>query len=161
MHHLSYRQDVLASDPTSVLQIARSSGFFSPAEIELAQELVHDKLTNPENSSYRFLFAGHGNTVVGYTCYGLIPATSGSYDLYWIAITDQMRGRGLGKQLLLKTEQTIKHLNGRLIYAETSSRDLYLPTRLFYEKCLYRPEAVLADFYAPGNSKVIYSKTLK
>jgi len=161
MNSLSYRQDVLPSDPAAVLQIVRSSGFFSPAEIELAEELVYDKLTNPENSSYRFLFAEHRDLVVGYTCYGLIPATDGSYDLYWIAVTDAIRGRGLGKQLLLKTEEIIKCLNGRRVYAETSSRDLYLPTRLFYEKCRYLREAVLVDFYAPGDSKMIYCKILK
>jgi N-acetylglutamate synthase-like GNAT family acetyltransferase len=90
----------------------------------------------------------------------LIPATAGSYDLYWIAVTDQMRGRGLGKNLLQKTENLIRGVEGRRLYAETSSRDLYLPTRLFYEKSHYLREAVLVDFYAPGDSKIIYSKFL-
>jgi len=161
MNSISYRQEIRPSDPEAVLQIVRSSGFFSSAEVEVAHELVCDGLANAQSSSYRFLFAQYRKVVVGYTCYGLIPATAGSYDLYWIAVTDQMRGRGLGKNLLQKTENLIRSLKGRRLYAETSSRDLYLPTRLFYEKCRYLREAVLVDFYAPGDSKMIYCKILK
>jgi len=160
MNSISYRQEIRPSDPEAVLQIVRSSGFFSSAEVEVAHELVCDGLANAQSSSYRFLFAQYRKVVVGYTCYGLIPATAGSYDLYWIAVTDQMRGRGLGKNLLQKTENLIRGVEGRRLYAETSSRDLYLPTRLFYEKCRYLREAVLVDFYAPGDSKIIYSKFL-
>jgi len=161
MNSISYRQEIRPSDPEAVLQIVRSSGFFSSAEVEVAHELVCDGLANAQSSSYRFLFAQYRKVVVGYTCYGLIPATAGSYDLYWIAVTDQMRGRGLGKNLLQKTENLIRGVEGRRLYAETSSRDLYLPTRLFYEKCRYLREAVLVDFYAPGDSKMIYCKILK
>ncbi|MBP9011003.1 MAG: GNAT family N-acetyltransferase [Smithellaceae bacterium] len=160
MNSISYRQEIRPSDPEAVLQIVRSSGFFSSAEVEVAHELVCDGLANAQSSSYRFLFAQYRKVVVGYTCYGLIPATAGSYDLYWIAVTDQMRGRGLGKNLLQKTENLIRGVEGRRLYAETSSRDLYLPTRLFYEKSHYLREAVLVDFYAPGDSKIIYSKFL-
>ncbi|HPV49807.1 MAG TPA: hypothetical protein PLB14_08870, partial [Smithellaceae bacterium] len=91
MNSISYRQEIRPSDPEAVLQIVRSSGFFSSAEVEVAHELVCDGLANAQSSSYRFLFAQYRKVVVGYTCYGLIPATAGSYDLYWIAVTDQMR----------------------------------------------------------------------
>jgi hypothetical protein len=55
----------------------------------------------------------------------------------------------------------ISSLSGKRIYAETSSRDLYLPTHVFYENCGYLREAFLKDFYADGDGKIIYSKTLK
>ncbi|MCX5832942.1 MAG: hypothetical protein NTV99_00205 [Deltaproteobacteria bacterium] len=58
------------------------------------------------------------------------------------------------------TEEKIAGLGGKRIYVDTSSRPLYEPTRLFYEKCGYRKEAVLKDFYAEGDSKFIYSKAL-
>jgi len=90
----------------------------------------------------------------------LIPATAGSYDLYWIAVTQSLRGQETGKRLLQKTEEMIRDLGGRNIYAETSSRPQYAPTRHFYEKCGYLPEAFLKDFYSPGDSKIIYSKPL-
>jgi hypothetical protein len=48
----------------------------------------------------------------------------------------------------------------RRIYADTSSRPQYEPTRRFYEACGYRREAFLADFYAPGDGKIIFGKEL-
>jgi hypothetical protein len=36
----------------------------------------------------------------------------------------------------------------------------YASTRAFYEDCGYRLEAVLADFYAAGDGKVVYCKSL-
>jgi hypothetical protein len=46
------------------------------------------------------------------------------------------------------------------VYVETSGRRDYAPTRAFYERAGYRPEARLADFYAPGDDKWIYVKPL-
>ncbi len=48
----------------------------------------------------------------------------------------------------------------RRIYADTSSRPQYEPTRAFYLACGYTQEALLADFYAAGDGKVIFVKIL-
>jgi N-acetylglutamate synthase-like GNAT family acetyltransferase len=161
MNAYIFRQEIVPSDIQAIEEIVRSSGFFSTAETDIACELAAERLDQGEKSSYRFLFLEEKGKVVGYTCYGLIPATAGSYDLYWIAVSPNFRGKGLGKILLLKTEELIAGVGGRQVYAETSSRAQYVPTQLFYEGCDYVPEAVLTDFYAPGDSKIIYSKLLK
>jgi ribosomal protein S18 acetylase RimI-like enzyme len=160
MNDFVYRQHIQHSDIGAIADIVKSSGFFSAEEIDIALELAEEKLTQPHDSSYQFLFAEDKNHVVGYTCFGLIPATSGSYDLYWIAIDQQLRGTGLGKDLMKRTEKIIYDLGGKRIYVETSSRHQYQPTHGFYESCGYRKEAVLKDFYMEGDSKIIYVKTL-
>ncbi|MDY6910698.1 MAG: hypothetical protein SWC40_12285, partial [Thermodesulfobacteriota bacterium] len=38
------------------------------------------------------------------------------------------------------------------------SRSLYEPTRAFYHRCGYARAALLQDFYAPGDHKVIFVK---
>lgn len=161
MHPYLFRDHIVPSDVAAIENIVRSTGFFSTEEIDIACELARDRLDHPELSSYRFLFLEDAGQLVGYTCYGLIPATQSSYDLYWIALADKMRHKGLGQILLQKTEEMIAGIGGRRIYAETSSRAQYVPTQLFYERCDYLPEAVLTDFYAEGDSKIIYSKILK
>jgi len=161
MSPIIYRQEIDPSDLSAILNIVQSSGFFSSAEVELACELASDRIEHGQQSSYQFLFAVDCDQVVGYTCYGLIPATAGSYDLYWIAISETRRGGGLGKILLQKTEELIQSMDSKHIYAETSSRAQYESTQRFYESCGYLSEAVLEDFYAPGDSKIIYSKALK
>jgi ribosomal protein S18 acetylase RimI-like enzyme len=157
---LIYRQQIMAADPHAISRIVQSSGFFSTEEIALARELAEEKLDQGNASSYQFLFAEDEDRVLGYTCFGLIPATSGSYDLYWIAVDEQSRGIGLGKDLMKKTQKIIYNLGGRRIYVETSSRNQYQPTHSFYESCGYQKEAFLKDFYAPDDSKIIYVKTL-
>jgi len=51
-------------------------------------------------------------------------------------------------------------LGARRVYADTSARPQYAPTRAFYEASGYAPTAFLEDFYAPGDGKVIYVKVL-
>jgi ribosomal protein S18 acetylase RimI-like enzyme len=161
MNTVTYRQQIQPSDIEAIADLVESSGFFSDEELEIAIELAEEKLEIKEASSYRFLFAEEGEHVIGYTCYGLIPATSSSYDIYWIVVSKNLRGQGLGKLLMAETEKLIHLSGGRQIYAETSSREQYKSTRIFYENCGYKKEAFLKDFYTEGDSKIIYSKAIK
>ncbi|PKN63728.1 MAG: N-acetyltransferase [Deltaproteobacteria bacterium HGW-Deltaproteobacteria-10] len=160
IYRITYREQIRPSDLEAIARIVKSSSFFSPAEIDLACELAAEKLSDGNACSYQFLFGENDDFVWGYTCFGLIPATAGSYDLYWIAVDNHLRAKGLGRQLLKKTEDVIRNAGGQHIYAETSSRDQYRTTQGFYEGCGYTREALLKDFYAAGDSKVIYSKVI-
>jgi GNAT superfamily N-acetyltransferase len=158
--HLSYRQDVRESDRDAIREIVASSGFFSAEEIDIAVELLDERLVQGEKSGYYFLFAEQEGHVVGYTCFGPIPGTLHSYDLYWIALHERFRGRGIGKHLLGKSEDLIAIAGGKRIYIETSSRPQYEMTLTFYKHCRYEKVAYLEDFYAPGDGKIILVKTL-
>lgn len=157
---LTFRQEVLQSDAQHVRELTTSTGFFMDAEIDVAVELVEERLSKGESSGYYFVFAEQGGRVVGYTCFGPIPCTMASFDLYWIAVHDSCRGQGIGKALMRKSEECIAAMGGTRVYIETSFRAQYVPTRQFYFACGYQEAAVLADFYAPGDGKVIYLKVL-
>lgn len=158
---VGYREQARHSDILSIEQVVTSSGFFREAEVKIAVELVRESLIQgPEQSGYHFLFAEAADEVAGYTCYGPIPATENSYDLYWIAVANRWRGLGLGRQLLAATERLIAARQGRRVYIETSSRRQYRPTRKFYEACGYRLEAVLQQYYSAGDDKMVYLKRL-
>lgn len=158
---VDYRDTVQKGDLQAVREIIASSGFFSGSEEETAVELVEERLRKGDASGYFFLFVEEAGSVLGYTCFGPIACTLSSYDLYWIALRDAFRGKGMGKGLLQRAEVEIGRMGGTRIYVETSSRDQYLPTRRFYEKAGYGAEAVLKDFYAPGDHKVVYVKALQ
>ena len=157
---ISYRDKPIPSDVGCIRNIVGSSGFFSAEEVEVAVELVQENLSKAESSGYYFLFVEINERVVGYSCYGPIPCTKESYDLYWIAVLHDFRGRGIGRELLKRTEEKIGKSGGRRVYVDTSSRDGYEPTRSFYRSRGYEQEAVLKDFYSPGDDKVIYVKKL-
>jgi ribosomal protein S18 acetylase RimI-like enzyme len=157
---LKLRFEPEAADLERVAELLGATQFFSSDEIAVGVELVAERLEKGQASGYEFLLAEQERQLVGYTCFGPIPCTRGSYDLYWIAVHPEWQGRGIGAQLLAQSEQRIVPLGGRRIYIETSARPQYSPTRAFYERCGYRQEALLADFYAPGDDKVIYGKAL-
>lgn len=161
MNKFTFRQQIKPSDIEAIADVVESSGFFSDEEIEIAIELAEEKLDQKDACSYQFLFAEDKERLLGYTCYGLVPATAFSYDLYWIVVSQDLRGHGLGTLLMTETERVIWMCGGRQIYAETSSRNQYKPTHKFYENCGYKKEALLKDFYAEGDSKIIYAKVLK
>jgi len=158
---LHYRHRLIESDIQTVREIVRSTGFFTPAEIDVALELVKEHLATGTASGYFFLLAQNesGNTL-GYTCFGPTPCTLDSFDLYWIAVRSDHQGCGIGKSLLEQTEQSIAELGGSRIYIETSSQAMYAPTRNFYLKSGYCSEAKLKDFYCPGDDKIIFMKEL-
>lgn len=156
----SLRASVRADDREIVRRMIAGSGFFSDAEVDVAVELVDERLAKGPASGYEFLFAEQDGRVVGYACYGEIACTVGSYDLYWIAVAPELRGRGLGRWLMARVEDAIRALGGRKVYAETSGRAQYEPTRQFYGGCGYQRVADFPDFYAPGDAKVVYEKSV-
>ena len=149
-----------SADERAVRELVRSTGFFTPEEVEIAAELVREALERGEASGYRFLFLERGLELAAYTCFGPIAGTDSSYDLYWIATRADLQGQGLGRSVLAATEELIAGLGGSRIYVETSSTPKYDPTRLFYERSGYERSAVLHDFYRRGDGKVIYCKAL-
>ncbi|MCF8043418.1 MAG: GNAT family N-acetyltransferase [Desulfarculaceae bacterium] len=155
-----WREDVLPSDVAVIQDMTAASGFFRPAEVAVAAELASERLAKGAASGYLFIFAQEGPQVLGYACYGPIAGTLHSWDLYWIVVQKHLRGQGLGSGLLELVEQRVWSADGERLYVETSSLPRYRPTRRFYQSLGYAPQAVLADFYAPGDDKVIYVKRL-
>jgi len=160
MEDIVYRYDVRPEDMENVWRLVNSTGVFSEVEIQIAVELVEERLKQGPSSGYFFVFAELDGRVVGYTCYGPVPLTAASFDLYWIAVDKAMHGRKLGRLLLQRSEELIRQAGGQQVYIETSNRPQYEPTRGFYLRCGYRQAALLENFYAPGDDKVIYSRDL-
>ena len=157
---VDFRTDITQEDAERIRHLVRITGFFSDQEVNLARELVTDRLAKGPESGYSFLLAEHYGRLIGYTCYGPIPCTEGSYDLYWIAVHPDHHRRGLGRRLTGETERLIGAAGGSRIYVDTSQRTQYASTRAFYESCGYHLVSVLKDFYAPGDGKVIYCKEM-
>ena len=154
------RTEAIPSDIQSVEEIVRSSGFFRPNEVPVAVELVTERLEKGAKSGYEFVFIDVDANTVAYACFGLIPCTVYSYDLYWIATHEDYRGRGFGKRALREVEKAVAASGGKSIYVETSSLPKYEPTRAFYLKNNYIEKARFEDFYSDGDDKIVYFKRL-
>jgi ribosomal protein S18 acetylase RimI-like enzyme len=157
---MQFRYDPVPDDVEAVRGLVAATGFFREDEVEIATELVQERLKKGPASGYHFVMASKAGRLAGYGCYGPIPCTVAGYDIYWIAVSPEFQGKGLGQVLLTRMEQRITDAGGHAIYVETASQPRYVPTRSFYERCGYTVAATLPDFYSHGDDKIIYSKSL-
>lgn len=157
---LTWRTEVTPEDVEAVRRLVEGTGKFTTAEVDIAVELVEDRLKRGDASDYVFLLADAGDRLAGYTCYGPIAGTDRRYDLYWIAVDQALQGAGLGSRLLERTEDAIRARGGTRIYIETSTLAAYIPTRAFYVSNGYLKAATLPDFYRTGDGKAIFVKTV-
>ena len=161
MSLLAFRDTPAPADSSLVRHLALASGGFSAAEIEIAVELVEERLARGlAASGYHFLFAEEGGDPKGYACYGPIPLTAASWDLYWIAVPKNGQGNGVGRRLMAEMERRAKAFGATHIYIDTSGRADYARSQAFYKAAGYRLAANLPDFYAPGDAKLIFAKGL-
>jgi len=114
-------------------------------------------LWDEQEKGYNFLVAREGERLLGYSCFGERALTEGTYDLFWIAVDPSARRLGAGKALMRATESEVQKRGGRLLVVETSGLDKYESTRTFYDAAGYEKEAVIRDFYKPGDDLVIFT----
>ncbi len=155
---ISWRESVRQADVEPIRRLVAGTGMFTPDEIDIAEELAVERIGRGRASGYEFLIAEEQGRLVGYACYGPTPCTENTFDLYWIVVDADMQGRGIGRELLQRTEAAVAARGGRSIYVDTSSTEKYRPTRAFYRHTVFRKVAQLADFYRAGDDKVLFAK---
>jgi D-alanine-D-alanine ligase len=153
-------RDLQPSDREAIGGLVRRCGNFRPEEIDVALELVDEKLSRGPACDYRFVIAAVDGQVVGYSCFGPTPLTDGTWDLYWIAVDPNVQGQGVAAGLQSATEQQVRAAGGRLVLAETSSLPEYARARGFYIRQGYHLVERLADFYRPGDDRLTFGKHL-
>ncbi len=147
-------RDIEPRDRAAIARILAATNAFSPAEIDVALELVDE----PRAAGYRFVVAEIDGDVAGYACFGATPCTVGTYDLYWIAVDPARHNKGVGRALLDAVETAVRADEGRLLIIETASKPEYAATRAFYERCGLELAARIRDFYARGDDKLVYCR---
>jgi len=132
---------------------------FNQAEVECALELVDIYLNDPDQNDYRIAVAEDAASIVhAYACWGPVPLTKGTYDLYWIATHPNARGHGYGQALMNFVERNISENKGRLLLVETSAQESYESTIAFYRRLDYEEASRIKDFYDVGDDRLIFVK---
>jgi GNAT superfamily N-acetyltransferase len=159
---MAFRTQLFQGDSQKIVRLLESTGFFHSYEIEVAKELSDLNLEKgDEASGYYFIVAHESEEMLGYCCFGLNPCTKSSYDLYWIAVHKDHMGHGIGRKLMALAEQSVVKLGGSIVWVETSGRAIYESTRAFYLAIGYEKVAVMPDFYAPGDDKIVFMKRVE
>jgi ribosomal protein S18 acetylase RimI-like enzyme len=136
----------------------RSDTTFRADEIDVALELVDAGLAG--SADYAIRVADVDGAVRGYLCFGPTPMTRASYDLYWIVVHAEARGRGVAGALLRAMEAELAERGGGNVRVETSETEGYGAARALYERHGYPEAARLVDFYSPGDALIVYYKRI-
>ncbi len=148
-------------DRAAIASLVVSIDNFNQAEVECALELVDIYLNNQNQSDYHVVVAeDSASKVLAYACYGPVPLTKGTYDLYWIATHPDSRGAGFGRALMSYVEDKVLENKGRLLAVETSAKASYERTVRFYRDLGYEETSRITDFYDVGDDKLIFVKRL-
>jgi ribosomal protein S18 acetylase RimI-like enzyme len=147
-----------AQDREAVLDLLRQTCDFSAEEVAIAEELLEIVATRPEQKDYLAYVAGP--EVRGMMILGPVPATAGSWHLYWIAVHPAHYGGGIAQELQGFAESLVRERGGYWLIAETSTRESYARARAFYVKCGYAELAQIPDYYRPGDGMILFGKRL-
>lgn len=155
-----WRETLRSDDPARIRALVAATGRFSAEEIDIAEELALERLARGPASGYDFLLADADGRLAGYSCFGRIPCSETSWDLYWIVVAPDLQGRGLGGALMAGTEERVRRSGGRQLHADTSDSPPYEATRAFYAAKGFRLAAHFPDFYRLGDGRTVYTKDL-
>jgi len=144
----------------AIWALLEATKVFREEEIGVALEVIESYLENP-GQDYDVVGAfTRDGSLLGYACWGPTPCTLGTFDLYWIAVSPDAQGRGIGKLIMQEVERRLARANARLVLIETSSTEPYAPTRAFYRSLGYQEIARVPDFYLDGDDRVILARRL-
>ncbi|WP_435022250.1 N-acetyltransferase family protein [Tundrisphaera sp. TA3] len=157
---ITLRETLKAGDRGPIAAILEGSGAFRSEEIAIGLELVDETLNPGPSTDYRWVMAEANGRVIGFACFGPVPLTEGTYDLYWIAVDAGSLRSGAATRLDEAAEAAVRASGARWLLAETSSTEIYAPARAFYLRRGYQLLERIADFYRPGDDRLTFGKRL-
>lgn len=147
-------------DREPIAGILRDAAVFRPEEVAVGLDLLDETLNPGPSTDYLWMIAEVDGRVAGFACYGKVPMTDGTFDLYWIAVAPEARGAGVADRLDEAVTADVRRRGGRWLLAETSTTIGYEPARRFYGRRGYERLGVVPDFYRPGDGRATFGKRL-
>jgi ribosomal protein S18 acetylase RimI-like enzyme len=155
-----FRSKPQPSDGEAVRELVTATGVFSGTEVGWAVEIIETALARGKAAGYHFLFADGPSGLEGFTCFGPIDGTDNRFDLYWIAVSPNAQGKGLGRRLLAETVSAARALDATHMFIDTSTRTDYAAARALYEALGFTHMGTLVDFYSDGDGKALFGRKL-
>ncbi|MGH1485458.1 MAG: GNAT family N-acetyltransferase [Cellvibrionaceae bacterium] len=128
-----------------------------PSEMleEMANPFFHDSVCTDFWQVYE-----HNGETIGFLYCVQERLTEGTWNVLAIAVLPEFQHQGIGGLLMSNIEQILQSSNSSTLLVETSSLPEYGRTRKFYDSIGYHKEAVIRDFYAKGEDKIVFWKSL-
>ena len=153
---------VTTADIEPIKQIAIDTNMFGPDDVDFFDEMITGFIKGTMDDNH-WLVVEHDTTVVAAAYYAPEPFSDRMWNLYFISVAPDLRGHGIGGDLLDYIEEQLQACGSdiaRVLIVETSSTDQYARTRDFYLQHNYDEEARIRDFYGHNDNKVVFWKSL-
>jgi GNAT superfamily N-acetyltransferase len=150
-------RETCLGDKHAVLRIIMDSGQFDDDGLAYVESTLDAHLA--EDSGALWLTADDGEPV-GVSYCNPEPVTSGTWNLLMLWTRKDREGQGFGAALVAETERRLREKGARLLIVETSGLPDFEVARAFYAKCGFIHEATIKDFFAAGESKLVYTKPI-
>lgn len=150
-------------DREAIYGILMNSGIFGKVDADCVDEMFVETWgkRRDDADNYRWLSCWHEGRITGFACHGPESLTNDTWDLFWICVLPEMRGKGAGRALMREAESQAQLANGRVMVIYTSSTEKYAPARRLYEGAGFVRAAVVPDYYADGDDLNIYWKRIR
>ena len=126
---------------------------------EMLPDMVSSFLSIDESPDIWLTCEANG-LAVGF-CYAVPEElANGAWNMLAIAVLPTKQGGGCGGAITKHLEAELKERGQRILIADTSGADDFAQTREFYRKNGYVEEARIRDFWASGDDKIVFWKSL-
>ena len=162
------RGDALWKDETMIIRATRhedqadlrhvldETGLFPS---ELLADMLGGFLSGRQNADL-WLTCEVEAKAVGFCYCGPETLAEGTWNMLGLAVLPHVQGKGFGTALVAGLEAALRNRGQRILIADTSGTAAFAGTRAFYAKAGYTEEARIRDFWAEGDDKVVYWKSL-
>lgn len=151
---------VAAADRAAVLAVVGAVGLFTTEDLVEVEQTLDAFLTGTAGPGDQWVTAELGSGSAGVAYYAPERMAAGTWNLYLLAVAPAAQGTGRGAALVGHVEGDLRAAGARVLLIETSGVDGFRSQRRFYRSLGYTEEARIRDFYAPGDDKVIFWKSL-
>ncbi|MCY2946009.1 MAG: GNAT family N-acetyltransferase [Planctomycetota bacterium] len=148
------------ADIPMILRMTARTAMFKPLEVEALQEVLDDYFAVTMDMGHKASVLVEEGIITGYAYWAPAAMTDRTWYLYWIAISNEVQGKGRGGRLLRHAEDDSRSEGARIFLIETSGTSQYERTRQFYLKYDYNLCACVPDYYADGDDLCIFEKRL-
>lgn len=152
-----------AGDVVQIRALATGNGMFAPDEMSGFDGMLSGYLDGSLEGHEWVVVESSTGLLVGAAYIAPEPFGDRVWNLYFIAVHPDHHRTGTGSALLSSVERTLRSRGAeiaRVLIVETSSSAAFEEARSFYVSRGFAREAVIREFYGPGDDKVVFWKSL-
>lgn len=148
------------ADRTRIYDVLMRSGVFGKSDADTVDDMFMQAMAQPGPDAYHFIGYWHEGDMLGFACFGREAMTKHTWDLFWVCVLPEARGKGGGGALLRFAVEQARANGGRLMVIYTSSTPAYAPAHKLYQSQGFAPAARVADYYDTQDDLLIYTLQL-